>query len=672
MSTKTPQGEYSGLGYFVREMLFKEFKQDRQPIELKWRKNLNAFKAITEKVWKKGEGEDWRSTTFIQMTKQKVLAAYAMVIDMLLQGGKFPFALIPSPEDEVEFEDLPDEERELVEDSIDDMTALIHQQLQDCNADRQLMKNVMSAPIYGETYAEKYVHVVTRKGYRKIMLAPEGTPDPQRFDRWEKFSESKNAPAFQYVSNWNIFRDLESEDIQSGRGYIKREMVSAFDLQKLKDEPFALPDKIDAAIQHATPPGGTGHGGEDDAMLPPILRDIQNRSKTIEKLRFWGRAPIKLVQDFENEILSKSGGDNFDSLSELEHDGNEVEIMLTMADTEIIEFALNDTGKRPLYRVVWEEKLDHAEATGVCDNIEDVQQVLNGMVRAFEDNIKLIANVLIAVKKRFLAPGALKDGIRPGAEIPIAEECDDARKAIQQVTIQDITGSLITGIPLFERYADEASQVPRFAHAMETKDRKPETLGEMQIIQTNTGKYLGAVIKNFDEGLIEPVTMDFFEYNMDDPTVTKGKGNFKTRALGFSSFQDRVIRRAQLMHGLNLAMSHEILAAEVKPREILSDLWKALDMDPTTIFKTAEEKQQEFEQQMELRAQEEARVRQLQTEIQAIETEAEIVTEDAKHEMELETKELEHDQDLEKIDREFENDLALKAIEGGQRNANQA
>jgi hypothetical protein len=294
------------------------------------------------------------------------------------------------------------------------------------------------------------------------------------------------------------------------------------------------------------------------------------------------------------------------------------------------------------------------------------------MVRPFEDNIKLIANVLIAVKKRSLAPGALKDGIKPGTEIEIAEECDDARKAIQQVTIQDITGSLVNGIPLFERYADEGSQIPKILQGVVAEKHKPDTLGELNILQQNSGKYLGSVIKNFDEGLIEPTTMSFYEYNMDDPEVTKGKGNFITRALGFSSFQDRVIRMQKLMQGLNLVLSHEVLAAEVKPREGLADLWKALDLDPTTMFKTNEEKQQEFEQKMELRAQEEARVRQIQAEMQAQETELEIIEKDAEHEMDMEKEELEHEHDLIEAEQKFEHDLVLKTVEGGQKSANKA
>jgi len=661
---KSDSYKYSGLGYYIREVLFKEYAEDREPLEVKWEKNRNAFTAVSEGVWKKDEGDDWRSNTFIQTTKQKVLAAYAMVIDMLLQGGKFPFALKPSPLDEVELEELPDEQREIVEDDLDDMTQLIHQQLQWCHADRQLMKNVMSGAIFGETIAEEYVHQVERKGYRKVSLAPPGTPNAEQYDRFEPYSKQKEAPAYKYCSLWNFFRDMESEDLQAGSGVIYREMTCPYDLDKMKGQPFVLDDKIDAAIKSATPPGGSEHGGADTHTLPPALRDIKHRRKTIEKLKFWGRVPVSLVEDFEKNELSNRG-DSFDIISDYEYDGKEVEVMVVMADCEVVQYAINDIGKRPYYRVVWEDKLDHADATGVADNVQDVQQVLNGMVRAFEDNVKLAANVILALKKRYLAPGAMKDGIKPGMELEIAEECDDARKAIQQVIIQDITGSLINGIPLFERYADEGSQIPKILQGVVAEKHKPDTLGELNMLQQNSGKYLGSVIKNFDEGLIEPVTMSFYEYNMEDPEVTKGKGNFIAEALGFTSFQDRVMRMQKLMQGLNLVLSSDVLSAEVKPREIMTDLWKALDLDPTTVFKTPAKEQLEFQEWQAEKA------RQLENEAKTDDVQAKIAEEGAKHKFGMEEKKQEHEFDMIEADQKFQHDLVLKAVDGGRKNESQ-
>ena len=581
MADSATNTNYTGLGYYLREILFKEFAENRLPIEEKWERNLNAFKAISDVTWKKGEGEDWRSKTYIQLPKQKIMAGYAMVMDMLLQGGKIPFALIPSPLDNIVLEDLPEQERENAEDTIDDATAIINQQLQDCHADRQLMRNVMCAAIYGETYGTKLIHSVTRKGYKMINMnpngqpAPGGTPDP-RFTRFEKYQVTKNQPAYKYLSNWNCFRDIESEDLQEGQGFIYRDLVCPYDLQKMKGKPFYIDKAIDRAIESCKDATYEKYLG--DKSLPPVLRDIKNRKKNIEHTVYWCRVPVKIVKQFEQELSDKYEQVNFDILSDFENDGIEVEIMAEMADKEVIRYAINETGERPQYRIVWEDKIDHAEATGIADNVQDVAQVVNGMVRAFEDNLKLVANIILAIKKRYLAPGALKKGITPGMELEIAEECDDARKALQQVTITDITPSILNGIPLFERYADENSQMPKILQGVVADKHRPDTLGEMNILQQNSGKYLGSVIKNFDEQLIEPMTQAFYEYNMEDPDLQKGKGNFITQGLGFTSFQDRVMKMQKLMQGLNLVMGNEVLLGEVKPRAVLFDFGNRLTL----------------------------------------------------------------------------------------------
>ena len=90
MSDKLPTQDISALGYYLKEVLFKNWKKDREAIETEMQTNLDAFNAvITGNFWKSGETEDWRSDTFVEVTKMKVIGAYSMIIDILLQGGQY-------------------------------------------------------------------------------------------------------------------------------------------------------------------------------------------------------------------------------------------------------------------------------------------------------------------------------------------------------------------------------------------------------------------------------------------------------------------------------------------------------------------------------------------------------------------------------------------------------
>ena len=221
---KTFNTQTSDLGHYLRSELYENWVNDRQDIEEKWQRNENGFKGVSEGIWKAEEGTGWRSNTFIMLTKIKVLSAYSMVIDMLLQGGMLPFALAISPWDQIVMEDLPEDQQEILQDNIDDMTGLLHQQILDCNGDRELMKCVMSGAKLGETYWRSFVHDVTRKGYNKANMAPQGTPNPEKYDRFEYYENTIKSMAFEYVSCWDMFRDLETDDMQKSRGYCQEIM----------------------------------------------------------------------------------------------------------------------------------------------------------------------------------------------------------------------------------------------------------------------------------------------------------------------------------------------------------------------------------------------------------------------------------------------------------------
>jgi len=650
MPNRLPPSELSSLGYYIKETLFDNWKKERQGIEIEMQTNLDAFNAVvTGDFWKQGEAEGWRSDTFVQITKMKVMTAYSMVIDILLQGGKIPFTLKSSPWDMVVLEDLPIEQRNQIEDAMDDMKGLIQQQLVDCHADRQLMKTVMSAAIYGETYAKYYVHEVERTGFQEAN------------GQWEPYRNTVTSPAFEYVSNWAIYRDLETEDLQAGQGIIQRSMISPYELrQKMGGDGYWIDDAIMRAIAEADEPSQT-QGSTDTSALPPGLRNIQHRHKTMEGMEFWGRVPRILVEQFEADIERKSATKEasiqmFDFL-DYEHDGDEVEIMAVMADDEIVRYSRNKPDSRPYYRTVWEIALDETSGTGIPKNLRSVQKVINGGVRAFEDNKKLSANVMAAVKRQYIPnwDGAFK----PGLEIELSDECDDARKAIQQVIIQDVGQTLLDLIGIFERYADEASQLPKIMQGVTHDKQRPDTLGEMNMLQANAGKYLGGVIKNFDEGLIEPVVTDFYKYNMADPEIQKGKGNYIAKPLGFTSFQNQVVRLQKLMQGLNLVMSSEVLLAETKVKEVLEEIWKAFDIDAGQVMKTPEEKQAEAQQAAEMQAQAEAKQQQMIQE-QMMMAEA---AKQQDHQRNMEELQVKIQGDIQKVEEKFEGDLVLKKLD---------
>lgn len=590
-----------GLAHYLREVLFHNWKRDRVSLEEKWQRNLDAFNAVSRGKWKVEESEDWRSDTFVNVTKMKVLSAHSLIVDMLLQGGKLPFALLPSSEDRITMEDRPEEEREAIGEAIEDMQHRIEQQFEDCDATAEITKCGMADAIYGEVYAKRYVHAVEKRRFEKVNLAPPGFDDPAgQYVRYEEQVEEKSAPGFRYVSVWDVFRDLEWDDLQRSAGLCERQYMSPYDLRQKVNEPLFIPEAIARVLKESAKDSDSGVP-EDLSSQPPHRRGRKNRMRNIEYLEFWCRAPRRLVEEFEEQLGAEDGADiaveagdwrlGDDTLG----DGDEVEIMACVAGSEVVRFARTEPRERPYYRAFWEWRPDEVGGCGIPDNLEQIQTVLNGAVRAFEDNKKLSANVMAAVKDRYIDD---QNDWKPGAKISISEECDDVRQAIQPIIIPDIGESCISVIRLFERYGDMASQVPQIAQGVRP-EKSADTAYELSQLLENAGKYLGSVIRNLDNGIIKPLAEDFYRYNMADPDVMTGKGDYTVKPLGFSSFQARVVRLQRIQQFLSLVMSSPELMARVNVDPLLEDAAKGMDFDDEEVLKSPEMRQQEQAQEQE-------------------------------------------------------------------------
>jgi hypothetical protein len=179
--------------------------------------------------------------------------------------------------------------------------------------------------------------------------------------------------------------------------------------------------------------------------------------------------------------------------------------------------------------------------------------------------------------------------------LDIASECDDARKAFSQVVLTDVSSQCLNLIPKCDQYAEEDSMLPRITQGMES-DKTMTAYETAQQLEKAT-KYISTVIRNFDESWIEPVIDWCYRYNMMDPKIQKGKGAYKIQALGFASFQDKVVRVQQLRGALMLALSNPVLTYNTEIRELLQELYRRSDIDPDVYMKSVQRLEEESAKQ---------------------------------------------------------------------------
>lgn len=611
----------TGLGEFV-ERTYSQFSDDRKETETKWEKNFRAFNKtlVTKKT--STEAEDWRSQTFIGITKQKIVAAHAIIMDTIMKGSKLPFSISVTNMEAQNVEDLPRGEQEALDQDIQEMTATIADQMAQANSYDHFSKSVFSGAIYGEAIGKTFENELTEATFQEFE-------EEDGSISFERLPETFDTPAWESLPIWDIFRDIENDDLQKGRAVIHRKMVSAFALKSMEHLPYAFPEAIDIAIEE----GKDIENIDDTGTLPPAQREIVNRKNNIRVLEFWGRVPISLAEEFEREMNERSLTSDteikklvFDH-REHEDTGEEIEVMILLANENVIRYVRTEPNERPFVRSVWEESIDQVYPTGVADNLEEIQTLLNTAVRGFEDNKQLSSSFVLAMKRRLLENPV--DTIHPGMIIDLSEDADDVRQAIQQVSFNDTGESFMSMINLALQFADDESNIPRIQQG--SSGAGQETAFELSQRLEKSGKYLGSVIRNFDNGFIQPIIDAFLDFNMDDENLAIRA--YKIKANGFSSFQDRISKLTALRQALEMALAHPELSSKVKIEEIYKDFTELLDIDVDRWMMNSNEEELKEEraqaaaqQQQELMALEiaktESEIQKTNAEAQKIQTES--------------------------------------------------
>ena len=588
------------------EIKFNKWASDRQVLEEKWNSNYYSYKGLSTSPnkkdragfpsandvaagsWKKGEGVGWRSNTFVNKTRELVTSGMSLVTDQQLSEGSLQFGIGPSKLDEVLARDLPVEEARKDVTAASDMKRLIGQQLEYCHADRAFILNSLSGSLYGETYAKFGVIEVPRRTYTPFDKEADSDGVTVVHQLWKTKKQMIKSPSWDYASVWDIFRDLETDDLQEGNGIAQRVFWSRFKLNSQKDKQYYVKDAVEEVLKDNKE---WDQLAVSETSLPPGVREIYNRINVFEIREFYVRVEREYAEAFEKMLKSK----NKDAIMTIDPNdefiGDEVEIMATTANGRIIRYVRLPKGeKRPWERCVWQTNLDEISGIGVADNIADLQVVLNGAFRAFEDNKKLSANVILAINSRKFKNKNLKE-LTPGLVLEASEYAEDIGNLVQAINIPDVGDSLLSLIATAERLIDEQGQIPRISRGI--KQGGETTAFETSVQIEKAGKYIGAVLRNFDEQLVEPMITRFYEYNMDDPSVKTGKGNYIIKPLGYASLQEQVIKVAKLQQFIQMLLAVPGLAERVNLESILPNLARSFGQDADSVWKTAEQREEE-------------------------------------------------------------------------------
>jgi len=565
--------------------LYATFSKERSEREKRWNESRDNFHRVFKSgALKDSEGEGWRSKYTSGTVPQKVRTLYALLIDSALQNGSVPFKMFPKNPNQHDAEALG----YTAEEAAQEASEKVAEAFERCHADRTYMGLCWSACMYGENYGSVTSSVFTVPSYASVV-----DPITGQVVTWQYKEQQESGDSWDHVSVWDMFCDPEANfDPRKGRGCMRRVMMSPSEVRRIAGAPlYDRTAMLDMLKDKAASKPAASSGKETDSTLPPYLRSLAKRGKTIRMLEFWGEIP-RSVRDAWMEQDATEGKPFVPVASDANDDGDVVYVHVVLQDDVAVRVTFDvEPADNPYYRGTLEDIPDEPEPLSVADNSKDDGELLSGLMRLYIDNKAWSANVQTAIKSGLFK--RVPDKNKPGGTWELNEDAQ-LKDAWQQIIVQDVGESLLNAMALAEKYGDWNSMMAKISQGQIEKNATTAT--EIQEQARRADSYTGTVIRNFDEQHIEPVGTRFFRNMMTDPdSKLKKKADLAMQALGFETYQDRTRRVAALAMLIDLAAKIPQIDAQTKWPGLWEPMVRAQRVDPRSVILSEDEKRTKAE-----------------------------------------------------------------------------
>lgn len=604
--------ELQGLASYIRSK-YERSKERRMADEARWITAYQNYRGIYGPDVRFTDTE--KSQAFIKITKTKVNAAYAQIIDVLFAGSKLPIGIEPSP-------------------NIEGIAEAVHfdpkakpESLAGANSSGtpqgESGKDIKSASPRSATIARMdileavgpYKEQLTRvkdklkEGYGTTVTSVTFEPAEMAAKNMEKkihdqleeseftkhlrsfafdlslygtgvmkgpFARDKEYPQWddegnykpliktiadvEYVSLWDTFPDPDARTMSECEHFIERHRFSRTQMRSLKKRPMFRLESIEKAIEE-------GANYHDEYWETEVSDNTMHGTiDRYEVLEFWGIIDKELAEEADLDLPPEA--DDFD----------ELQINCWICNGQILRLVLNPfTPARIPYQVCpYEHNPYSIFGIGVAENMADTQLVMNGFTRLMIDNAVLSSNVVWEVDETNMVPGQdLK--MFPGKVI--RRQAGAPGQALFSTKFQNTTNECIAVFDKMRQLADEATGIPSYSHGQGGVQGIGRTASGMSMLMGAAAQNIKAVVRNIDDYLLTPLGKALFAFNMQFNFDKNLKGDLEVVARGTESLMRNEIRSQKLLQFLQLTANP--MDAPFSRRDyLLRELAASLDLDP--------------------------------------------------------------------------------------------
>ena len=597
--------QYSGVAGFVEDQ-FKRAKDDRQNEEERWLSSYRNYRGIYGPEMQFTDTE--KSKAFIKITKTKVLAAYAQVVDVLYAGSKFPISIEPrnypsnvagavnydpqAVSDEKVQENVQVDykvPRSISRPEIAKDLGVYQDRLKPIEEELEQGPGITQSAITFEP-AKKAAQMLERKMHDQLeesqaskhlrSVAFEcslfGTgimKGPFAFDKeypnWDSEGNytpiMETIPKVESVSIWDFYPDPDARNMSEAEYTVQRHRLNRTQMRALKRRPHFRDESIELAIDYGT--NYVRQYWEDSLDDSGLVEGVDR----YEVLEYWGILDTELAEEADFELPASM------------EDQDQVQVNIWVCNGQILRLVLNPfTPVRiPYAAVPYELNPYSLFGVGVAENMEDTQLLANGFIRMAVDNAALSGNLIFEIDETNLTPGQDMT-IYPGKIF--RRMAGAPGQSIFSTSPKNTSQENLMMFDKARQLADEATGIPSYTHGQTGVMGMGRTASGMSMLMGAAAQNIKAVVRNIDDYLLAPLGKALFAFNMQfnfDEEYTKG--DLEVRARGTESLMRNEIRSQRLIQFMQMSQN-PAMAPFVKYDYILREIAASMDLDEDKIL----------------------------------------------------------------------------------------
>ena len=560
---------------------FEQYKKDRKTAEDGWLKNLRQFKGIYDPEVKSKIPAD-QSQAYPKITRTKVIATVARLMEMLFPQTEKNWGIEPSPLPDLSEADLQsvldelaavqeDPNAELTEEQIEKaikafaegragrMSKEMDDQLDEIHYVDLARRIVFSAVLYS--------HGILFGPMVKVQKSRTWTKDPYS-GRYKAVTVDKRVPYYEVGSVWDWYPDMSAKQFSQMDGSFTRYVLSRMGVAKLGDRPDFDKKAVKEYLQQHT----TGNYKElhwetelrSDKSDRANVADLSGR-----KYEAWSRWGI--VSGHELRACGVEISDEDLAI--------EVEANVWGLGEHIIKAVLNpyDEKIRPEHVFVYEDDEINLLGNGLPPVMRDSQMAICEASRMLLDNGSVVCGDMLEVNTAVLTPGQpldvyarrvwLREDLGADANIP----------AVKAIKMDSHLPELQAIVQMFMGFADTETALPPPAMGDPTKggSEAMRTTGGASMFMGAAALPIRDTVRNFDRFTTSFIS-SLYHWNMQFNTNEKIKGDYAVIARGSTSLIAKEVR-AYALDSFSATLTPEE-RAELKTRKLLEERMKVRDL----------------------------------------------------------------------------------------------